>query len=41
VKQGGAYATPVCVQGGLEIVCPVGITWVQGGNCSSYITCLP
>jgi hypothetical protein len=41
VKQGEAYATPVCVQGGLEIVCPVGITWVQGGNCSSYITCLP
>jgi len=41
VKQGGAYATPVCVQGGLEIVCPSGISWVQGGSCTSYTTCLP
>jgi hypothetical protein len=41
VKQGGSYATPVCVQGGLEIVCPAGISWVQGSSCSTYVTCLP
>lgn len=41
VRQGGAYATPVCVQGGLEIVCPSGISWVSGNSCTSYTTCLP
>ena len=35
----GAYSTPVCVQGGLEISCPSGINWVQGGTCSSSSTC--
>jgi len=31
VKQGGAYAIPVCVQGGLEVTCPD--TWVSGSTC--------
>jgi uncharacterized delta-60 repeat protein len=33
VRQGGAYATPVCVQGGLEIFCPSGISWIMGSSC--------
>jgi hypothetical protein len=40
VKQGEAYSIPVCVQGGIEVTCDP-YTWVQGGNCSSYTTCLP
>ncbi len=39
VKQGGAYSTPVCVQGGIEIVCPVGISWSMGSSCTSAPTC--
>jgi hypothetical protein len=27
VKQGEAYATPICVQFGNEIVCPIGFSW--------------
>jgi hypothetical protein len=34
VKQGEEYAIPVCVQGGLEIVCPTGFTWEMGGYCT-------
>jgi hypothetical protein len=34
VKQGGSYATPVCVQGGVEVVCSP-YAWVSGGACSS------
>jgi hypothetical protein len=33
VRQGGAYASPVCVQGGLEIFCPSGISWIMGSSC--------
>jgi hypothetical protein len=33
VRQGGLYATPVCVQGGLEIFCPSGISWIMGSSC--------
>ena len=38
VKQGGAYQTPVCVQGGLEILCP-NRSWSAGSNCTTYSTC--
>lgn len=34
VKQGGSYATPVCVQGGVEVVCSP-YSWTAGGACSS------
>lgn len=34
VKQGGAYASPICVQGGNEVVCPTGISWEMGTFCS-------
>jgi hypothetical protein len=37
VRQGGAYAIPVCVQGGLEVTCPD--TWVSGGSCTIAGTC--
>ena len=40
VKQGEAYSIPVCVQGGIEVTCDPYI-WVQGSNCTSYISCLP
>jgi hypothetical protein len=31
VRQGSSYATPVCVQGGVEVTCPD--TWVSGISC--------
>lgn len=37
VKQGGAYETPVFVQGGLEFVYE--IQWVEGGSCESNFDC--
>ena len=37
VRQGGAYATPVCVQGGLEVTCPN--SWVSGSSCTIPGTC--
>jgi len=40
VLQGGTYATPVCVQGGLELLCPSGISWVMGSSCTDATTCL-
>jgi hypothetical protein len=40
VRQGGAYSTPICVQGGLETLCPVGISWVMGSSCTDATTCL-
>jgi hypothetical protein len=39
VRQGGSYAIPVCVQGGLEILCPTGVDWILGSSCSTYSTC--
>lgn len=36
-KQGSSYATPVCVDGGMEVTCPNG--WIEGANCSSEPTC--
>lgn len=39
VLQGGSYATPICVQGGLEVLCPSGIVWVQGGTCTTNGEC--
>ena len=41
VDQNSSYATPVCVSGATEIVCPVGIDWVLGGNCTINSNCLP
>jgi hypothetical protein len=38
VRQGGAYAIPVCVQGGIEVTCDPYI-WISGSACSSYETC--
>jgi hypothetical protein len=38
VRQGGAYAIPVCVQGGIEVSCDP-FVWIQGSSCSSYQTC--
>lgn len=38
VRQGGAYQTPVCVQGGIEILCPTR-NWSAGSNCTTYSTC--
>jgi len=38
VKQGGAYQTPICVQGGLEVTCDP-YTWIQGSSCTTYSTC--
>jgi hypothetical protein len=32
VLQGSSYASPVCVQGGIEVFCPV--SWVMGGSCT-------
>jgi hypothetical protein len=32
VLQGSSYASPVCVQGGIEVFCPV--SWVMGGSCA-------
>jgi hypothetical protein len=40
VKQGGSYAIPVCVQGGIEVTCDPYI-WVLGGSCANGIDCLP
>ncbi len=40
VKQGGAYAIPVCVQGDIEVTCDPYI-WVLGGSCANGIDCLP
>jgi hypothetical protein len=38
VKQGGSYATPVCVNGSIEITCPN--EWITGSSCSSQVpTC--
>jgi hypothetical protein len=34
VKQGGAYAIPVCVSGGIEVTCDP-YTWVEGGACTT------
>jgi hypothetical protein len=40
VKQGNpGYSSPVCVQGGLESLCPVGIGWVFGSSCTDSSTC--
>ena len=33
VLQGSSYASPVCVQGGVEVTCPQ--TWEMGGSCGS------
>lgn len=38
VKQGGSYATPVCVQGGIEVTCDP-LTWVSNGPCCDSIDC--
>jgi hypothetical protein len=34
VKQGGAYAIPVCVSGGIEVTCDP-YSWVEGGACTT------
>jgi hypothetical protein len=39
VKQGSSYSTPVCVESGLEIVCPTGVSWILGGSCGDDIDC--
>lgn len=41
VDQNSSYSVPVCVSGGTEITCPVGIEWVLGGNCLLNGDCLP
>jgi hypothetical protein len=33
VLQGSSYASPVCVEGGIEVSCPV--SWDMGGSCGS------
>lgn len=38
VQQGQSYATPVCVQGGIEVTCDP-FEWVQGGNCTTVGNC--
>lgn len=38
VQQGGSYAIPVCVQGGVEVTCDPYI-WVSGGSCSNGMDC--
>lgn len=38
VKQGGSYATPICVLGGLEVTCDP-LTWVSNGPCCDSIDC--
>jgi hypothetical protein len=38
VTQGLSYATPVCVQGGLEVTCDP-FAWISGGICSDSIDC--
>jgi hypothetical protein len=40
VKQGETYSSPVCVQNDMEMLCPVGIEWVQGGSCTTNGECL-
>jgi len=40
VRQGGAYATPVCVQNNIEVTCDP-YTWVQGSDCTTAGTCFP
>lgn len=40
VRQGSSYATPVCVQGGVEVTCDP-YEWIQGGNCTIAGTCFP
>ena len=40
VRQGGAYATPVCVQNNIEVTCDP-YTWVQGNDCTIAGTCFP
>jgi hypothetical protein len=35
VRQGSSYATPVCVQGGIEVTCPD--TWVSGSTCDGLV----
>lgn len=37
VRQGGAYAIPTCVVGGLEQPCPD--TWIEGGSCTTNGEC--
>jgi hypothetical protein len=32
VSQSSSYSTPICVQDGLEVTCP--LSWVMGGSCS-------
>jgi hypothetical protein len=32
VLQGSSYSTPVCVDGGIEVSCPV--SWEMGGSCT-------
>ena len=39
VGQPGSYDVPVCVQGGLEVVCPSS-TWVLEGSCTAEVNCL-
>ena len=39
VAQGSTYATPVCVSGGLEVICDP-LTWVEGGLCNDSIDCV-
>jgi hypothetical protein len=34
VKQGGVYAIPVCVSGGIEVTCDP-YSWVEGGACTT------
>lgn len=39
VKNTGAYATPVCVQSGIEVTCP-GLGWTNTGcSCTNNSTC--
>lgn len=38
VSQTGSYNIPVCVQGGVEVSCP--INWQQGGTCENDSECL-
>ena len=39
VGQPSSYDVPVCVQGGLEVVCPSS-TWVLEGSCTTEVNCL-
>ena len=38
VRQGGVYATPVCVSGGIEVTCDPYV-WIEGGACTLNGNC--